>query len=306
MGREYIRLVAIAAAKPMNEMSETGQRLLLAITKDQGLMEELRVALNSLTASQVNTFIRNLVEVTPRLEENKGISRPQAQLSFDDDLARIMRQYEEAIKPSKKENPRWRNGAKNPWEAECRYELQKSRNSPNYAQLKANGFANDNSYEEIWAIALKDIKKEKDLKKEKKVKEAFGYATMKNVTDDKLDRIMKQYNELGHSDIVIMKFRNPCVEDSEPCRLHSTSPEFELPTYEANTVLEVLEIRAEQMGLPKAAAASLEMEFSGAFISHEKTLKEAGLCDQAEISVHGEAKAKAKAKDMEEQLLKRI
>ena len=87
--------------------------------------------------------------------------------------------------------------------------------------------------------------------------------------------------------------RRLVVEASEPVRLLSTSPEFELPAHEANTVLEVLEIRAEQMGLPKAAAASLEMEFSGAFISHEKTLKEAGLCDQAEISVQGEAKAKA-------------
>ena len=50
----------------MNEMNETGQRLQLAITKDQGLIKELRVALNSLTASQVKTFIQNLVEVTPR------------------------------------------------------------------------------------------------------------------------------------------------------------------------------------------------------------------------------------------------
>jgi hypothetical protein len=47
-------------------MNETGQRLHLAITKDEGLIKELRVAVNSLTASQVKTFIQNVVEVTPR------------------------------------------------------------------------------------------------------------------------------------------------------------------------------------------------------------------------------------------------
>jgi hypothetical protein len=88
--------------------------------------------------------------------------------------------------------------------------------------------------------------------------------------------------------------RRLIVEASEPVRLLSSSPEFELSTYEADTVLEVLEIRAVQIGLPKAAAAWLKLEFSGAIISHEKTLKEAGLCDQAEINVQGEEKAKLK------------
>ena len=78
------------------------------------------------------------------------------------------------------------------------------------------------------------------------------------------------------------------VEASEPVRLLSTSPEFELPVHEANTVLQVLEIRAVQIGLPKAAAALLKLEFAGAIISHETTLKEAGLFDGAEISVQGE------------------
>ena len=90
--------------------------------------------------------------------------------------------------------------------------------------------------------------------------------------------------------------RRLVVEASEPVRLLSTSPVFEVLAYEANTVLEVLEIRAEQMGLPKAAAALLKLEFSGAVISHHKTVKEAGLCDQAEISVQGEDEAKAKLK----------
>merc|ERR1712086_105064 len=88
--------------------------------------------------------------------------------------------------------------------------------------------------------------------------------------------------------------RRLVVEASEPVRLLSTSPEFELVAHEANTVLEVLEIRAEQMGLPKAAAVLLKLEFAGAIILHHKTLKEAGLCDQAIISVQGEEKAKVK------------
>ena len=77
--------------------------------------------------------------------------------------------------------------------------------------------------------------------------------------------------------------RRLVVQASEPVRLLSTSPEFELVAYEANTVLEVLEIRAVQIGLPKAAAVWLKLEFSGAIISHHKTVKEAGLCEQAEI-----------------------
>merc|ERR1712166_395926 len=91
--------------------------------------------------------------------------------------------------------------------------------------------------------------------------------------------------------------RRLVVEASEPVRLLSNSPEFELPAHEANTVLEVLEIRAVQMGLPKAAAVLLKLEFSGAIISHHKTMKEAGLCDQAEISVQGEDEAKQEQAD---------
>ena len=88
------------------------------------------------------------------------------------------------------------------------------------------------------------------------------------------------------------KQRRLVVEASEPLQLISTSPAFELPAYQAQTVLEVLEIRTKQIGLPKTAAAWLNMEFSDAIISHEKTLKEAGLCDQAEIRVQGEDEAK--------------
>ena len=83
----------------------------------------------------------------------------------------------------------------------------------------------------------------------------------------------------------------------EPVRLLSSSPEVELSEHEANTVLEVLQIRAEQMALPKAAAAWLKLEFSVAIISHDRTLKEAGLCDQAKISVL-EDEAKRKLNDL--------
>ena len=51
------------------------------------------------------------------------------------------------------------------------------------------------------------------------------------------------------------------------CRvaLHIALRVHALHAYEANTVLEVLEIRAEQIGLPKTAAAFLEMEFPDRF-----------------------------------------
>ena len=55
--------------------------------------------------------------------------------------------------------------------------------------------------------------------------------------------------------------RRLVIEASEPVRLLSASPEFKLAVHEANTVLEVLQIRAEQMGLPKAAAAWLKLDF---------------------------------------------
>merc|ERR1712166_1449279 len=57
--------------------------------------------------------------------------------------------------------------------------------------------------------------------------------------------------------------RRLVVQASTPVELHFTSPcEFTLHAYEANTVLEVLETRAEQIGLPKTAAAFLAMEFT--------------------------------------------
>ena len=94
--------------------------------------------------------------------------------------------------------------------------------------------------------------------------------------------------------------RRLVVQASPPVELHFTSPcEFTLHAYEANTVLEVLEIRAEQIGLPKTAAAFLEMEFAEAIMEDpnktlEEVLDESGLRGQAKVSVHGEDEASGK------------
>merc|ERR1711865_625766 len=115
-------------------------------------------------------------------KEQETVSRPQVQHSMDDDLARIMAQYDadmDAIHNPKKENPRWRIGAKNPCEADCRAELKKFRNGPTFDQLKDMGIVKDRSYDEVWAIALKTLSKEKDLKKKEKCRQAFGKAIMK-------------------------------------------------------------------------------------------------------------------------------
>ena len=88
--------------------------------------------------------------------------------------------------------------------------------------------------------------------------------------------------------------RRQTLEASEPLELLSASPQFKLQVHDAQTVLEVLEVRAGQIGLPKAAAVYLKMEFAESILPHHKTLKEVGLCDQAVISVLDEAEAKDK------------
>jgi len=88
--------------------------------------------------------------------------------------------------------------------------------------------------------------------------------------------------------------RRLLVGASDTVLLLSTYPVFELAAHEANTVLEVLEIRAGEIGLPKAAAAWLKLGFSGVIVWHDKTLKEAGIFDRSEISVQGEDEARAK------------
>ena len=59
-------------------------------------------------------------------------------------------------------------------------------------------------------------------------------------------------------------------------------------------VLLLLQLVVKQMGLPNFAAELLQMEFSEAILTHETKLKDAGLCNQAMFSVHGEEEARAK------------
>ena len=51
--------------------------------------------------------------------------------------------------------------------------------------------------------------------------------------------------------------------------------------------------RCWRSGRCRAGCPRKLLRCSGAIISHEKTVKEAGLCDQAEINVQGEDEAKA-------------
>ena len=44
-------------------------------------------------------------------------------------------------------------------------------------------------------------------------------------------------------------------------------------------------------GMPKGAAGALKLKFSGVDICHSSTLQQAGLCNQAQFSVHGEKEA---------------
>ena len=90
----------------------------------------------------------------------------------------------------------------------------------------------------------------------------------------------------------IAEQRRQYVEASKPLELHCSSPcVFTLRAYEAQTVLEVLEIRARQMGLCRGAAAWLRMKVGAEIVSHDKTLTQAGLCDQANFRVLNEGEA---------------
>ena len=83
-----------------------------------------------------------------------------------------------------------------------------------------------------------------------------------------------------------VELRSPCGRDSSSITT--------LHVYQANTVREVLENRAQQIGLPKTAAAWLTMQFDEAIVPHEKTLQEVGLRGQAEIKILGEDIAQVK------------
>jgi hypothetical protein len=72
-----------------------------------------------------------------------------------------------------------------------------------------------------------------------------------------------------------------------------TSPaEFRFTVPELTVVLDVLRICAVKYELPERFANMLQMEFAEANLEHQQTMKEAGLCDQAQFSVQGVEEAK--------------
>ena len=97
--------------------------------------------------------------------------------------------------------------------------------------------------------------------------------------------------------------RRLLLESSERVELHSTSPKLTLQLREAHTVLEVLQIVASEVGLPKNAAQMLRMEFAEHVVARQKTLVEEALCDQAQFSVPNVedvwAKLKAEADEID-------
>merc|ERR1712166_803464 len=98
--------------------------------------------------------------------------------------------------------------------------------------------------------------------------------------------------------LAVAKMRQTVVKDSPSIVLHCTSLHFtRLQAHEAQTVLELLEMVAEKMGLPKRAATWMKLIVNGAIISPLEfagTLREAGVSDQTQFSVQGEYEARAK------------
>ena len=87
---------------------------------------------------------------------------------------------------------------------------------------------------------------------------------------------------------------------SRQLELQCTSPcELKLLVRELQTVLEVLQMVAQARGLPTSAAALLKMEFAEAVMAHDHTMKQAGICDQAQFIVLGEDAVKAHAQDVD-------
>ena len=91
--------------------------------------------------------------------------------------------------------------------------------------------------------------------------------------------------------------RADTIARSEPIELLCISPvQCTLQCYEAQTALEVLEMLAPEIGLPVWAAPRLKMQFAGAIVAHQNTMREAGLCDKAEFSGVGGDQARAQLK----------
>ena len=93
------------------------------------------------------------------------------------------------------------------------------------------------------------------------------------------------------------KAHDEAVAQSSLILLHCAAPPLELQVRELQTVLEVLQMVAEKIGLPKAAAAWLQMRFGAgaeAIAPHHNTLTESGLQDQGEFSLNGLDQAETK------------
>ena len=139
-----------------------------------------------------------------------------------------------------------------------------------------------------------------------------GEATDEEQAAEKMQATAEQHNTVR---LKAAEDRRLIIEASNPVELHchSTSPSFTpgftLQAYQAQTVLEVLAMRAEQLRLPPGAGVWLQMKVSQELaasdsalkskrswrdIPHSKTLLLAGLSGHAEISILGEDEAKAK------------
>jgi len=70
----------------------------------------------------------------------------------------------------------------------------------------------------------------------------------------------------------------------------------------AHTVKEALEMAAKEINLPKLAARWLQMKFEESVVEHRKTLKQAGLYNQAEFCVLGEDEARTECKKLADQV----
>ena len=66
-----------------------------------------------------------------------------------------------------------------------------------------------------------------------------------------------------------------------------------LNVHELETAQMVLQKAAEQLGLPKRAARVLKMEFVGAIVAPDQSMKAAGLCDRAEFVLLEKQRAEA-------------
>ena len=102
-------------------------------------------------------------------------------------------------------------------------------------------------------------------------------------------------NDLGGRTKKIQRQQERAVTRSELIELHCTSlSESRLQVRELHSALDVLQMVALKLGLPKETAPLLQMEFAGATVAHTNTMEQAGLCEGSVFSVLGEGTARAK------------